>query len=105
GAQQVQGSPLGFNNIQDASAALQLVSDYELPAAAIVKHMNPCGLAVAGDIATAYLRAYECDRVSAFGGIVAVNRPLDRSTAERIVQIVTHVVIAPEVLDEARDVL
>ena len=105
GAQQVQGGGLGFNNIQDASAALQLVSDYERPAAAIVKHMNPCGLAVGADISTAYLRAYDCDRISAFGGIVAVNRPLDRSTAEHIVQIVTHVVIAPEVLDEAKDVL
>ncbi len=105
GAEQVQGVALGFNNIQDASAALQLVSDYEQPAAAIVKHMNPCGLAVAGDICSAYLRAYECDRVSAFGGIVAVNRPLDRSTAEHIVQIITHLVIAPEVLDEAKDVL
>ncbi|MGH7763863.1 MAG: bifunctional phosphoribosylaminoimidazolecarboxamide formyltransferase/IMP cyclohydrolase, partial [Candidatus Dormibacteraceae bacterium] len=105
GADQVQGGPLGFNNIQDASAALQLVSDYQRPAVAIVKHMNPCGLAVADDIATAYLRAYECDRVSAFGGIVAVNRPLDRATAEYIVQIVTHVVIAPDVLDESKDVL
>src|ERR1700682_6520385 len=105
GAVQLQGKELGFNNIQDASAAYQLVRDYELPAAAIVKHMNPCGLAVAGDIAKAYRLAYECDTVSAFGGIVAVNRPLDRSTAEQIVQIVTHVVIAPEVLDEARDVL
>jgi len=60
---------------------------------------------VAEDIATAYRLAYECDTVSAFGGIVAVNRPLDRSTAEQIVQIVTHVVIAPEILDEAKDVL
>ncbi|HXI97164.1 MAG TPA: hypothetical protein VNG04_13620, partial [Candidatus Acidoferrum sp.] len=105
GAVQVQGKELGFNNIQDASAAYQLVRDYEQPAAAIVKHMNPCGLAVADDIAKAYRLAYECDPVSAFGGIVSVNRPLDRSTAEQIVQIVTHVVIAPEVLDEARDVL
>jgi phosphoribosylaminoimidazolecarboxamide formyltransferase/IMP cyclohydrolase len=105
GAVQVQGSPLGFNNIQDASAALQLVLDYHQPAAAIVKHMNPCGLAVAEDIAKAYRLAYECDRVSAFGGIVAVNRPLDRSTAEHIVQIVTNVVVAPAVLDEAKDVL
>ena len=105
GAVQVQGKELGFNNIQDASAAFQLVRDYELPAAAIVKHMNPCGLAVAADIAKAYRLAYECDTVSAFGGIVAVNRPLDRSTAEQIVQIVTHVVIAPEILDEAKDVL
>ena len=105
GAVQLQGRELGFNNIQDASAALQLVSEYEQPAAAIVKHMNPCGLAVAESIAKAYVAAYECDRVSAFGGIVAVNRPLDRSTAEQIVQIVTHVVVAPEVLDEAKDVL
>jgi phosphoribosylaminoimidazolecarboxamide formyltransferase / IMP cyclohydrolase len=105
GAVQLQGKDLGFNNIQDASAAYQLVRDYARPAVAIVKHMNPCGLAVADDIAMAYTLAYECDKVSAFGGIVAVNRPLDRSTAEQIVQIVTHVVIAPEVLDEAIDVL
>jgi phosphoribosylaminoimidazolecarboxamide formyltransferase/IMP cyclohydrolase len=105
GAVQLQGKELGFNNIQDASAAYLLVRDYQRPAAAIVKHMNPCGLAVADDIAKAYRLAYECDTVSAFGGIVSVNRPLDRSTAEQIVQIVTHVVIAPEVLDEAKDVL
>jgi phosphoribosylaminoimidazolecarboxamide formyltransferase/IMP cyclohydrolase len=102
---QLQGKELGFNNIQDASAAYQLVRDFKSPAAAIVKHMNPCGLAVADDIAKAYRVAYECDKVSAFGGIVAVNRPLDRSTSEQIVQIVTHVVIAPEILDEAKDVL
>jgi phosphoribosylaminoimidazolecarboxamide formyltransferase/IMP cyclohydrolase len=105
GAVQVQGAPPGFNNIQDASAAIQLVMDYAQPAAAIVKHMNPCGLAVADDIATAYRMAYECDKVSAFGGVVALNRPLDRATAEQVVRIVTHVVIAPEVLDEAKDVL
>ncbi|TAN33753.1 bifunctional phosphoribosylaminoimidazolecarboxamide formyltransferase/IMP cyclohydrolase [bacterium] len=105
GARQLQGKELGFNNIQDASAAFQLVQDFERPAAAIIKHMNPCGLAVADSIAKAYRLAYEGDRVSAFGGIVAVNRPLDRSTAEQIVQIVTHVVIAPEILDEATEVL
>jgi phosphoribosylaminoimidazolecarboxamide formyltransferase/IMP cyclohydrolase len=105
GARQVQGNDLGFNNIQDASAAIRLVSDFDRPAAAIVKHMNPCGLAVADKISTAYRLAYECDPTSAFGGIVAVNRPLDRTTAEQIVQIVTHVVIAPEVLDESVEVL
>jgi len=105
GAEQIQGGPLGFNNIQDASAAFQLVMDYAEPAVAIVKHMNPSGLAVAGDTATAYRLAYECDKVSAFGGVVATNRPLDRATAEQIVQIVTHVVVAPQVLDEAKDVL
>jgi phosphoribosylaminoimidazolecarboxamide formyltransferase/IMP cyclohydrolase len=105
GAVQVQGKELGFNNIQDAAAGFELVMDYERPAAAIVKHMNPCGLAVAEHLADAYRLAYECDPVSAFGGIVAVNRPLDRATAEQIVQIVTHVVIAPEVLDEAMEVM
>lgn len=102
---QVQGGPPGFNNLQDASAGFQLVMDFDRPAAAIIKHMNPCGLAVADDLAAAYRMAYECDKISAFGGIVAVNRPLDRKTAEQIVEIVTHVVIAPEVLDEAKDVL
>jgi len=105
GARQLQGKELGFNNIQDASAAFQLVSDYASPAAAIIKHTNPCGLAVAGSISDAYRLAYECDTVSAFGGVVAVNRPLDRDTAEQIVQIVTHVVIAPEVEDDALAVL
>ncbi len=104
-ARQVQGKELGFNNIQDASAGMRLVSDFKRPAAAIIKHMNPCGLAVADGIDVAYRLAYECDRVSAFGGIVAVNRPLDRATAEQIVQIVTHLVIAPDVLDEAIEVL
>jgi len=105
GAVQVHGEAPGFNNLQDASAAFQLVMDYAEPAAAIVKHMNPCGLAVARDAATAYRTAYECDKVSAFGGIVAINRPLDRATAEQIVHIVTRVVIAPDVLEEAQDVL
>jgi len=105
GAQQLQGKELGFNNIQDAAAAFQLVSDYDQPAAAIVKHMNPCGLAIADELSRAYVRAFECDRTSAFGGIVAVNRPLDRTTAEHIVQIVTHVVVAPEILDESIEVL
>ena len=104
-ARQLQGGPLGFNNIQDASAAFQLVSDFELPAVAIVKHMNPCGLAVDSGLVAAYRRALECDPVSAFGGIVAANRPLDRATAEQIVQVVTHVVIAPDVEDDAREVL
>ncbi len=105
GAKQLQGNELGFNNIQDAAAAFAMVSDFDRPAAAIVKHMNPSGLAVADEIATAYRIAYECDKISAFGGVVAVNRPLDRSTAELIVQIVTHVVIAPAVLEEANEVL
>ena len=105
GARQLQGKEMGFNNIQDAAAGFQLVTDFERPAAAIIKHMNPCGFAVADDLKAAYRRAYECDTRSAFGGIVALNRPLDRETAEEIVQIVTHVVIAPSVAQDAKEAL
>ncbi len=102
---QLQGVELSFNNIQDASAAVQLAAEFQEPAAAIIKHTNPCGLAVADDIATAYRRAYECDPTSAFGGVVAVNRPLDAATAEQIAAIFVEVVIAPDVLPEAAEVL
>ncbi|HSR26054.1 MAG TPA: bifunctional phosphoribosylaminoimidazolecarboxamide formyltransferase/IMP cyclohydrolase, partial [Candidatus Eisenbacteria bacterium] len=80
-ARQLQGPELSYNNIQDASAAYELVADLARPAAAIVKHTNPCGLALADDVATAYRRAYESDPRSAFGGVVAVNRLLDVATA------------------------
>src|SRR5205814_7770196 len=73
-AHQLQGSELSFNNIQDAAAAAALVDEYERPAVAIIKHMNPCGLALGEDAADAYRKAYECDPTSAFGGVVALNR-------------------------------
>ncbi len=100
----VQGKPLSYNNINDADAALNLVQEFTEPAVAIIKHANPCGVAVGASLTEAYQRAYACDTTSAFGGIVAVNRQLDGPTAELITQIFTEVVVAPSVSDEAKDV-
>ncbi|HEX8444648.1 MAG TPA: bifunctional phosphoribosylaminoimidazolecarboxamide formyltransferase/IMP cyclohydrolase [Allosphingosinicella sp.] len=101
-ARQVQGKELSYNNYNDADAALELVSEFRDgdPACVIVKHANPCGVAVAGTLLEAYRSALECDPVSAFGGIVAVNRPLTAADAEAITTIFTEVVIAPDA-DEA----
>jgi phosphoribosylaminoimidazolecarboxamide formyltransferase/IMP cyclohydrolase len=97
-ARQVQGKELSYNNLNDADAALELVSEYRDadPACVIVKHANPCGVAVAGSLLEAYQAALACDPVSAFGGIVAVNRPLTAADAEAITGIFTEVVIAPD---------
>ena len=95
---QWQGKELSYNNINDTDAAFELVAEFAAdagPACVIVKHANPCGVARASTLAEAYARAHDCDRVSAFGGIVALNRPLDAETAARIVEIFTEVVIAP----------
>jgi len=96
-AEQVQGKALSYNNYADADAALELVAEFagQSPAAVIVKHANPCGVAQAGSLLDAYRAAFDCDRVSAFGGIVAVNRPLDGETAAAITEIFTEVVVAP----------
>ncbi|RYY37493.1 MAG: bifunctional phosphoribosylaminoimidazolecarboxamide formyltransferase/IMP cyclohydrolase, partial [Sphingomonadales bacterium] len=85
-AKQVQGKELSYNNYNDADAALELVSEFRdgPPACVIVKHANPCGVATAATLAEAYAAAFACDTVSAFSGIIAVNRPLDRATAEQI---------------------
>ncbi len=99
----VQGKPLSYNNINDADAALNLVSEFREPAVAIIKHANPCGVAVGANLVEAYQQAYACDTTSAFGGIVAVNRQLDAETAALITQIFTEVVVAPSVSDEAKD--
>jgi phosphoribosylaminoimidazolecarboxamide formyltransferase/IMP cyclohydrolase len=104
-ARQLQGPELSYNNIQDASAAYELVAEFARPAAAIIKHTNPCGLALGDDLAIAYRRAYECDPRSAFGGVVAVNRLLDVPTAEQIVAVRTDVVLAPALAPDAIDVL
>jgi len=103
-ARQWQGKELSYNNINDTDAAFELVAEFagDAPACAIIKHANPCGVAVGATLAEAYLRAYDCDRTSAFGGIVALNQPLDAATAEKIVEIFTEVVIAPGASDEAR---
>ncbi|RVV97788.1 bifunctional phosphoribosylaminoimidazolecarboxamide formyltransferase/IMP cyclohydrolase PurH [Mesobaculum littorinae] len=106
-AQTHQGKPLSYNNINDTDAAFELVSEFrpeDGPACAIIKHANPCGVARGATLAEAYAKAYDCDRVSAFGGIVALNMPLDAETAEAITQIFTEVVIAPGADDAAREV-
>jgi len=103
-ARQLQGRELSYNNINDTDAAVELVAEFdpgESAAVAIIKHANPCGVALGPDLKSAYLRALECDPVSAFGGIVALNRRLDAAAAEEIVKILTEVVIAPEADDEA----
>ncbi|MGI9436021.1 MAG: bifunctional phosphoribosylaminoimidazolecarboxamide formyltransferase/IMP cyclohydrolase [Geminicoccaceae bacterium] len=104
-AEQTQGKALSYNNIADADAAFELVAEFDGPAIAIIKHANPCGVALADDLSTAYAKAFACDSVSAFGGIVAANRPLDRAVAEAISKVFTEVVIAPGADDEAREIL
>ncbi|MCF6209870.1 MAG: bifunctional phosphoribosylaminoimidazolecarboxamide formyltransferase/IMP cyclohydrolase [Gammaproteobacteria bacterium] len=105
-AKQLQGKALSFNNIADTDAALECVKQFEAPACVIVKHANPCGVAVAEDIHHAYDRAYRTDPTSAFGGIIAFNRPLDAFTARDIVeQQFVEVIIAPSIDDDACEVL
>ena len=104
-AVQHQGKELSYNNINDTDAAFELVSEFspeEGPACVIIKHANPCGAATGGTLPEAYRRAFDCDRVSAFGGIVALNQPLDGETAKEIVKIMTEVVIAPGADENAR---
>ena len=103
-AEQVQGKELSYNNINDTDAAFELVAELEAekPAIAIIKHANPCGVALGESLAAAYEAALRCDPVSAFGGIIAANRPLDRAAAEAMTGIFTEVVIAPDADDEAR---
>ena len=105
-AKQWQGKELSYNNINDTNAAFELVAEFAgaSPACAIIKHANPCGVGTAGTLKDAYLRAYACDQTSAFGGIVALNAPLDAETAEEIVKIFTEVVIAPGASDGAREI-
>lgn len=105
-AEQLQGKELSYNNYNDADAALELVSEFKdgPPTVVIVKHANPCGVATADTLKQAYLQALACDSVSAFGGIIAVNRKLDRETAEAMVGIFTEVVVAPDADDDARAV-
>ena len=105
-AEQVQGKELSYNNYNDADAALELVSEFRNgpPTVVIVKHANPCGVATGATLIEAYQNAMECDSVSAFGGIIACNRPLDGPTAEAISGIFTEVVAAPGADDAARAV-
>ena len=104
---QHQGKELSYNNINDTDAAFELVSEFDPtdgPACAIIKHANPCGVAKGATLIDAYKSAFDCDRTSAFGGIIAFNQPLDGATAEEICQIMTEVVIAPDADDAAKEV-
>ncbi len=106
-AVQLQGKELSYNNINDTDAAYELVAEFnpaETAAVAIIKHANPCGVATGATLTEAYQKAFDCDRTSAFGGIVALNQPLDAATAEKIVEIFTEVVIAPGASDEAKEI-
>lgn len=111
-SKQLQGKELSYNNYNDADAALMAVSDFDAPAIVIVKHANPCGVAEAADsaseeesLASLWDRAASCDPVSAFGGVVAVNREVDAALAEKLIEIFLEVVIAPSVSDAAREIL
>jgi phosphoribosylaminoimidazolecarboxamide formyltransferase/IMP cyclohydrolase len=101
-AVQVQGKELSYNNINDTDAAYELVAEFTAPACAIIKHANPCGVALGKDCLEAYTRALACDPVSAFGGIIALNRPIDGPTAAKIAELFTEVVIAPGADDAAK---
>ena len=103
-ARQVQGKELSYNNINDTDAAYELVAEFdpaESAAASIIKHANPCGVAIGGSLLEAYEKALACDPVSAFGGVVALNRRLDAAAARKIVEIFTEVIMAPEADEDA----
>nr|VFK53858.1 MAG: phosphoribosylaminoimidazolecarboxamide formyltransferase / IMP cyclohydrolase [Candidatus Kentron sp. TUN]VFK55479.1 MAG: phosphoribosylaminoimidazolecarboxamide formyltransferase / IMP cyclohydrolase [Candidatus Kentron sp. TUN] len=105
-AKQIQGKELSYNNVADSDAALACVKSFEEPACVIVKHANPCGVAVATHILDAYLGAFDTDPTSAFGGIIAFNRPLDKQTAEEITERqFVEVILAPSVKADAAEVL
>src|SRR5690606_31120373 len=104
-AKQLQGKALSYNNIADGDTAFECVRQFEAPACVIVKHANPCGVAVASDTLAAYEKAYKTDPTSAFGGIIAFNRPLNAATARAIVERqFVALIIAPEIEKEALDV-
>ena len=102
---QLQGKELSFNNLSDTDAAYECVAEFETPAVAIIKHANPCGVATGKSLREAFLKALACDPVSAFGGIIAVNRALDAETVEAIGKLFLEVIIAPEISDQAKALL
>ena len=106
-AKQLQGKELSYNNINDTDAAFELVAEFgtETPACAIIKHANPCGVATGTSLLDAYKRAFDCDRTSAFGGIIALNQTLDAETAEAITEVFSEVIIAPAVDEAAKAVV
>lgn len=105
GARQLQGKELSYNNIQDANAALEIVSEFDKPFCVGLKHMNPCGAAIGKDVLDAWNRAYEADKVSIYGGIVAFNREVNEATALALKPIFLEIVMAPSFSPEALEVL
>ncbi|MDX1738141.1 MAG: bifunctional phosphoribosylaminoimidazolecarboxamide formyltransferase/IMP cyclohydrolase, partial [Alphaproteobacteria bacterium] len=104
-AEQLQGKELSFNNLNDADAAFELVSEFEKPAIVIVKHANPCGVAQADSLIDAWKPALDCDPTSAFGGIVATNKEIEADLAKELTELFLEVVIAPSISEEAAEIL
>ncbi len=103
-ASSFKGKELSYNNIVDLQAAWDLAQEFEEPVCAIIKHTNPCGTAVASTLAEAYKRALECDPVSAFGGVIGVNRPIDRDTATEMAKLFVEAIAAPGFDEAARQI-
>ncbi|KOY81789.1 bifunctional phosphoribosylaminoimidazolecarboxamide formyltransferase/IMP cyclohydrolase [Lysinibacillus macroides] len=104
-ATQLHGKELSYNNIQDGNAALQIVKEFDMPAAVAVKHMNPCGVGTGDTLEAAFDKAYEADPTSIFGGIIALNGEVDAATAEKLSHIFLEIIIAPAFAQEALDIL
>ncbi|MFI6688647.1 bifunctional phosphoribosylaminoimidazolecarboxamide formyltransferase/IMP cyclohydrolase [Streptomyces sp. NPDC050485] len=104
-AEQLHGKEMSFNNYVDTEAARRAAYDHEEPCVAIIKHANPCGIAIDADLAAAHRKAHECDPLSAFGGVIAVNRPVTVAMAEQVAEIFTEVIAAPAYEDGAVEVL
>ncbi|NHC43948.1 bifunctional phosphoribosylaminoimidazolecarboxamide formyltransferase/IMP cyclohydrolase [Motilibacter aurantiacus] len=104
-AEQLHGKEMSYNNYTDTDAAWRAAHDHAEPCVAIIKHANPCGIAVGADVAEAHRKAHECDPVSAFGGVIAVNRPVTRAMAEQVAEVFTEVVAAPAFDEDALEVL
>ncbi|TSD68311.1 bifunctional phosphoribosylaminoimidazolecarboxamide formyltransferase/IMP cyclohydrolase [Aeromicrobium piscarium] len=105
GAEQLHGKEMSYNNYVDTDAAIRAAFDHGRPAVAIIKHANPCGIAVGEDIAQAHARAHACDPVSAFGGVIAANRPVSVAMAEQVADVFTEVIVAPGYEDGAVEIL
>ncbi len=105
GAQQLHGKEMSYNNYVDADAARRAAGDFDPPAVAIIKHANPCGIAIGTDIAEAHRRAHACDPTSAYGGVIAANRPVSAAMARQVAEVFTEVIVAPGYDDGALEVL
>ena len=105
GAEQLHGKEMSYNNYVDTDAARRAAYDFDEPAVAVIKHANPCGIAVGADVAEAHRKAHACDPVSAFGGVIATNRPVSVAMAEQVAEVFTEVVVAPGYEDGAVEVL